>query len=295
MKLKVEGIPSKPQALVLFLMVVYVIFYVWFLCTMPERSFSPNVKKLVASLGILLLIFLLIIFDIISVLFPNIKEIVSSISSKYSSVLNDYGYDYKKYTYDKKRKIIEVYFSSENLPDICFVNFIKSVRNRYHVPYLHTNGRYINIWSFVDFLLPEKIENDIYEYLNYLGVEIQNQKKEIYLAIDKFAKLELHRVYFDDTRKADYYLSCYEGACYIDFSESDGLVYLERISFDRYGCFEIANKGICLSLEESELFRQKISFTYLDQETIRPLVLKLIRQNADKIDSDVFMEYNYLK
>ena len=97
------------------------------------------------------------------------------------------------------------------------------------------------------------------------------------------------------SRTAKYCLSCYEGSVFIDFNQNNNLIYLERISFDEFGCLNIGNSENTLSKAETNIFEKEIKKTKIDETQIKPLVLKLIRMNQEKIDSDIFEKYTLLK
>ena len=97
------------------------------------------------------------------------------------------------------------------------------------------------------------------------------------------------------SRTAKYCLDCYEGSVFIDFNKKNNLIYLERISFDEFGCFNISNLENTLSKAETNIFEKEIKKTKIDETQIKPLVLKLIRMNQEKIGSDIFEKYTLLK
>ena len=116
-------------------------------------------------------------------------------------------------------------------------------------------------------------------------------KKELYDCYNlTFTKYEM-----PDSRLADYCLSCYGGSCFIDFNKKGDLIYLERISFDGFGCFNIANDKATLTQEESQIFEEEMKTNQPKQRYIRPLVLHLIDLNKASIDESVFEQYPLLR
>ncbi|MDH7462157.1 hypothetical protein QEG73_12740 [Chitinophagaceae bacterium 26-R-25] len=74
-----------------------------------------------------------------------------------------------------------------------------------------------------------------------------------------------------ENRKADFYLGCLGGSVFIDFNKSDDkLISLCRISFDGYGCCEIADTANSLNFEMSQKFIEEIEKDKLDQPKLKP-------------------------
>ncbi|RZK04097.1 MAG: hypothetical protein EOO46_17525 [Flavobacterium sp.] len=98
-----------------------------------------------------------------------------------------------------------------------------------------------------------------------------------------------------DTRKADFYLGCLDGSIFIDFNQSsDGLISLCRISFDGYGCCDIADEANYLNPEMSKQFIEEIEKDQLDQKKLTPLIKEAIRRNKEYIWTDALKEYDLL-
>lgn len=96
------------------------------------------------------------------------------------------------------------------------------------------------------------------------------------------------------SRIADYYLGCIDGAVFLDLNlNGNGQVYLQRISFDGYGCCEIEN-SMTLDKSDSIIFIDEMSKDLIDQTTIEKLAKSLIKLNADKIWIDAIEEYELL-
>jgi hypothetical protein len=98
-----------------------------------------------------------------------------------------------------------------------------------------------------------------------------------------------------DTRKADFYLGCLDGSVFIDFNlTSKNLISLCRISFDGYGCCDIADKANSLNSEMSKKFIEEIKKEKLDQAKLTPLVKEIIKINQEYIWTDALEEYNLI-
>jgi len=97
-------------------------------------------------------------------------------------------------------------------------------------------------------------------------------------------------------RKADFQLECLNGSVFLDFNYTkENLIYLRRISFDRYGCCRIIKKNvICLDYNQSKGFKEEISKDNLNQEKIKVFVFELIRLNKDNIWADALEENNLI-
>ena len=97
-----------------------------------------------------------------------------------------------------------------------------------------------------------------------------------------------------DSRKADYYLGCFDGCVFLDFNlTTDKRINLCRISFDSYGCCDIDNAK-CLDEQSSKDFIFEIGRNTLDQQKIAKFVLELIRLNQSKIWIDALEEYSLI-
>ena len=66
---------------------------------------------------------------------------------------------------------------------------------------------------------------------------------------------------------------------------------MERISFDEFGCLNIGNSENTLSKAETNIFEKEIKKIKIDEKKMKPLVLKLIRMNQEKIGSDILFNY----
>lgn len=107
--------------------------------------------------------------------------------------------------------------------------------------------------------------------------------------------LEFYRYKMPKSRKAEYCLGCYDGSVFIDFKIKSGCLYLERISFDGFGCYEIDGRENLLSKEESKILKKEIYSKEMNNEIVKTLVVKLLQMNQDRIDDDVLNKYDKLK
>ena len=106
---------------------------------------------------------------------------------------------------------------------------------------------------------------------------------------------DFFKIIMPESRKADFYLGCLDGSVFIDFNQSrDGLISLCRISFDRYGCCNIADTTNFLTFEMSKKFIEEITKEELDQEKLTPLVKEIIKINQEYIWTDALEEYNLI-
>ncbi|MFC4632408.1 hypothetical protein ACFO3O_00700 [Dokdonia ponticola] len=97
------------------------------------------------------------------------------------------------------------------------------------------------------------------------------------------------------TRKADYYLGCLDGSIFIDFNRTiENHISLVRISFDRYGCCNLDDKGLSLNKTDSEKFIKEMESEHLNQKTIFKLVKEIIEINKDHIWIDAIEEYKLI-
>ena len=62
-------------------------------------------------------------------------------------------------------------------------------------------------------------------------VEMETQSEFFSKELDCL-NLTFHLCDMPDSRPAEYCLGCYDGSCFVDFNITNGLVFLERISFD---------------------------------------------------------------
>ena len=128
-----------------------------------------------------------------------------------------------------------------------------------------------------------------------LFVKTIKKNKQNTKAEESGNRLNFYTYKMPKSRTAKYCLDCYEGSVFIDFNKKNNLIYLERISFDEFGCLNIGNSENTLSKAETNIFEKEIKKIKIDETQIKPLVLKLIRMNQEKIGSDIFEKYTLLK
>lgn len=106
---------------------------------------------------------------------------------------------------------------------------------------------------------------------------------------------DFFKIQMPETRKADFHLGCLDGSVFIDFNQSnDRLIKLCRISFDGYGCCNMAGTANTLNAEMSNRFIEEIQKDKLDQKELTALVKEIIRINREHIWTDALEEYNLL-
>lgn len=97
------------------------------------------------------------------------------------------------------------------------------------------------------------------------------------------------------TRKADFYLGCLDSSVFIDFNlNNNNQIYLQRISFDGYGCCEVKNSET-LDYRDSLKFVEEMNRETIDQKTIEQLVKRLIKINSEQIWADALEEYKLIE
>ena len=98
-----------------------------------------------------------------------------------------------------------------------------------------------------------------------------------------------------ESRKADFYLGCLDGSVFINFNQtSNNLISLCRISFDGYGCCNIADTKNLLNSELSKKFIEEIKKDKIDQAKLTPLIKEIIKINQEYIWTDALLEYNLI-
>jgi len=98
------------------------------------------------------------------------------------------------------------------------------------------------------------------------------------------------------SRKADFHLGCLDGSIFIDINKTnEWLVYLCRISFDGYGCYDLRNATLSLNPDSSREFIEEIEKENLNQESIGTLVKELITISGSYIWKDALKEYGLIK
>ncbi|MES1181753.1 MAG: hypothetical protein ABUL44_03065, partial [Flavobacterium sp.] len=63
-----------------------------------------------------------------------------------------------------------------------------------------------------------------------------------------------------ESRKAGFYLGCFDGSVFLDFNQSkENRIYLCRISFDGYGCCDLEKTPRYLNRESSKKFLELVN------------------------------------
>lgn len=97
------------------------------------------------------------------------------------------------------------------------------------------------------------------------------------------------------TRKADFYLGCLNSSVFIDFNlNNNDQIYLQRISFDGYGCCEVENSKT-LDQRGSIKFVEEMNKESIDQKIVEQLVKRLIEVNSEQIWTDALEEYKLIE
>ncbi|MCE7992526.1 MAG: hypothetical protein HEP71_11115 [Roseivirga sp.] len=108
-------------------------------------------------------------------------------------------------------------------------------------------------------------------------------------------KFDFFKTTMPETRKAGFYLGCLNSSVYIDFDLVKGnRISLKRISFDGYGCCELANPK-ALENEDSRRFIEEINKELLNQYEIEKLIKKAIQLNEANIWAEALEEYKLNK
>lgn len=94
------------------------------------------------------------------------------------------------------------------------------------------------------------------------------------------------------SRPADYYLSYHDGCVFIDFNNYDKeRVFLKRISFDGYGCCDLGDNSIPLSIEDSVTFKNILNNKIKDQDILLSIIKKALNLNKTFVWQDAINEY----
>jgi hypothetical protein len=98
-----------------------------------------------------------------------------------------------------------------------------------------------------------------------------------------------------ESRKADFYLGCLDGAVFLDFNKTvDNRIRLCRISFDGYGCCNLPEQTNALNAELSKTFMEEITKEKLDQEKLALLVKEVIKINQAHIWVEALESYHLI-
>jgi hypothetical protein len=103
-------------------------------------------------------------------------------------------------------------------------------------------------------------------------------------------------VWTTGTRPCSFCLCLQGGSVFADFKiDSDGKVYLVRISFDGYGCCATDGGVTRLPLDESKTLVKLIDDADINRNEIREILYCYFDQNKKVIWRDALEEYELLK
>ena len=296
MKIELEGIPNKAQTICLTTLAIYALSMIVSLCINAPKITDISARLRYCLPWLIVFVIFVCITLLVCYYFPNIKELKSKFIKTYR-FMEEFGYHCESSYYSKKDKTIEYRYTHNNFAPVVFILHIR----RGTAPYFVTsNEEYVNMWLFLEYLdedIADVIEDDdAFKQCMEIMTDYMRAKPVLFskeLEDCKNLTFDLYRM--PDSRSSEYCLGCYYGSCFIDFNIKNELVFLERISCDGLGCFEISNPEATLTAEESELFKAEMKKNYFSQKVVRPLVLKLINLNENLICEEVFDKYPLLR
>lgn len=297
MEIEIEGIPNKIQTICLTSFAIYVLSMIVCLCNSASKIAESSARLIYCLPWIIGLVVFVCITLLVCYNFPNINEVKSKFLKAYS-FLEDFGYHYESSHYSKKNKTITYRYTHNKFVPIVFIQNIRKGASAY---FLTNNEEYVNIWLFLEYL-DENIydaikENDnaFKQCMKILMDYMESKPDSFSNELENCKNLTFYLHTMPDSHPSEYCLVCYYGSCFIDFNIHNGLIFLECISGDGLGCFELPNSEATLSSEESELFIEEMKKNSFSQKVIRPLVLKLLNLNENLICDEVFNEYPLLR
>ncbi len=103
-------------------------------------------------------------------------------------------------------------------------------------------------------------------------------------------------VWTTGTRPCSFSLCLQGGSVFADLNiDSDGRVYLVRISFDGYGCCATDGKFGRLPLDESHTLVKLVDTDDVNRDEIREILYRYFDQNKNVIWRDALVEHELLK
>ncbi len=106
----------------------------------------------------------------------------------------------------------------------------------------------------------------------------------------------LKYVWTTPTRPCCFCLCLQGGSVFADFNiDSDGRVYLVRISFDGYGCFATDGKVARMPLDESHTLVNLVNIDDVNRAEVREFLYRYFDKNQDVIWRDALAEHELLK
>jgi hypothetical protein len=98
------------------------------------------------------------------------------------------------------------------------------------------------------------------------------------------------------TRPCSFCLCLEGGSVFADFNiDSDGRVYIVRISFDGYGCCTTDGKVTRVPLDESRKLVKLVNTDDVNRDEIREILYRYFDQNKNVIWRDALVEHQLLK
>ncbi len=103
-------------------------------------------------------------------------------------------------------------------------------------------------------------------------------------------------IWTTSTRPCRFCLCLQDGSVFADFNiDSDGRVYLVRISFDGYGCCATEDKVARMPLDESQTLVKLVDTDDVNRDKIREILYRYFDQNQNVIWLDALVEHQLLK
>lgn len=103
-------------------------------------------------------------------------------------------------------------------------------------------------------------------------------------------------VWTTGTRPCSFCLCLQGGSVFADFNiDSDGRVYVVRISFDSYGCCRTDGNVTRLPLDESHTLVQLVETDDVNCDEIREILYRYFARNRDVIWQDALEDHELLK
>lgn len=167
-----------------------------------------------------------------------------------------------------------------------------------------SNGDSIKFYEIMDDASEFFSEKDEISKEDYESSVIERKKTSSYfeeldeLEAKRLEKLENYQgsksfyiTSMPETRPADYHLGYLEGSVFIDFNHVDDRIYLQRISFDGYGCCDLGTKAAPLDQKDSSAFKEAIKDIVNHLNILDTLVRKSLKLNHAHIWTRALQEY----
>jgi hypothetical protein len=106
----------------------------------------------------------------------------------------------------------------------------------------------------------------------------------------------LKHAWMTSSRPCRFSLCLQGGSVFADFSiDSDGRVYLVRISFDGFGCYVTEGKVARMPLDESHTLVNLVNTDDVNRDEIREILYRYFDQNQNVIGREALVEHELLK